>query len=289
MNIRNSFVSVPAHWAFGVALILSLAAIRHVLGSIPAVPMRVLLTSEAKFERTPDGTIWGHGLRQCRVASLPGRVFRGHDGGADRGCLAAIEPDVSRRPVQASTFCSLPSYSGLAGFCRHIASVHAAIGRALDDCPAVIVRSPSPIAYLTVRTVSSGGRAYGAHIVGRSGPGVLEWCIPSSAPRAAPSCGHLRSSGSSPRYATAVLFVTNQRFSASIRLAARLIRRRTSTLDDAAFGAESPRDSSVPFTLVTVGALDQPYKGTAVLLDAVAQLQRQGSNGAGAHRRRRPR
>ena len=34
VNIRNSFVSVPAHWAFGVALILSLAAIRHVLGSI---------------------------------------------------------------------------------------------------------------------------------------------------------------------------------------------------------------------------------------------------------------
>jgi hypothetical protein len=34
VNIRNSFVSVPAHWAFGIALILSLAAIRHVLGSI---------------------------------------------------------------------------------------------------------------------------------------------------------------------------------------------------------------------------------------------------------------
>lgn len=34
VNIRNSFVSVPAHWAFGVALILSLAAIRHVFGSI---------------------------------------------------------------------------------------------------------------------------------------------------------------------------------------------------------------------------------------------------------------
>jgi hypothetical protein len=34
VNIRNSFVSVPAHWAFGVALILSLAVIRHVLGSI---------------------------------------------------------------------------------------------------------------------------------------------------------------------------------------------------------------------------------------------------------------
>ena len=34
VNIRNSFVSVPAHWAFGVALILLLAAARHVFGSI---------------------------------------------------------------------------------------------------------------------------------------------------------------------------------------------------------------------------------------------------------------
>jgi len=34
VNIRNSFVSVPAHCAFGIALILALAAVRHVLTSI---------------------------------------------------------------------------------------------------------------------------------------------------------------------------------------------------------------------------------------------------------------
>ena len=39
-------------------------------------------------------------------------------------------------------------------------------------------------------------------------------------------------------------------------------------------GRRPPRESSMPFTLVTVGALDQPYKGTSVLLDAVAHLQR---------------
>jgi len=38
VNIRNSFVSVPAHWAFGIALIFSLAAIRHVLGAIFVSP-----------------------------------------------------------------------------------------------------------------------------------------------------------------------------------------------------------------------------------------------------------
>jgi hypothetical protein len=34
VNIRNSFVSVPAHCAFGVALVLMLAALRHVFTSI---------------------------------------------------------------------------------------------------------------------------------------------------------------------------------------------------------------------------------------------------------------
>jgi hypothetical protein len=38
VNIRNSFVSVPAHCAFGIALILALAAVRHVLTSIAGSP-----------------------------------------------------------------------------------------------------------------------------------------------------------------------------------------------------------------------------------------------------------
>ena len=38
VNVRNSFVSVPAHCAAGLALILALAAIRHVLESVVGRP-----------------------------------------------------------------------------------------------------------------------------------------------------------------------------------------------------------------------------------------------------------
>jgi hypothetical protein len=38
VNVRNSFVSVPAHCAFGVALILVLGTIRHVVGSVLCRP-----------------------------------------------------------------------------------------------------------------------------------------------------------------------------------------------------------------------------------------------------------
>jgi phosphatidyl-myo-inositol dimannoside synthase len=128
--------------------------------------MRVLLTSEAKFERTPDGTVWGAAAYGSAVWRRYLEVFSGV-------VMAARVAEVSQPSsgwVEASSpgieFCSLPLYSGLAGFCRRFPSVQAAIGQAVDDCPAVIVRSPSPIAYLAARQLSSSGRAYGAHIVG---------------------------------------------------------------------------------------------------------------------------
>jgi phosphatidylinositol alpha-1,6-mannosyltransferase len=49
-------------------------------------------------------------------------------------------------------------------------------------------------------------------------------------------------------------------------------------LDDSAFVPAQPlrRRDGVGATLITVASLDQPYKGIAVLLDAVAELHRSG-------------
>ena len=238
--------------------------------------MRVLLTSEAKFERTPDGTIWA-------AAAYASSVWRRYLDVFSGVMLAARIADVARPSagcVEASSpgiaFCSLPSYSGLAGFCRHVRSLHTAIGRALDDCPAVIVRSPSPIAYLTVRAVSSVARPYGAHIVGD--PDQVFSSGAFRHPLRAP-LRHVATSAQQKlaRHAAAVLFVTNHTLQRKYPTSGTAYSASDVTLDDAAFDPTSPRDCSVPFTLVTVGALDQPYKGTAVLLDAVAQLQRQGA------------
>jgi hypothetical protein len=38
MNVRNSFISVPAHFAAGVVVILLLGAMRHVSGSVLCRP-----------------------------------------------------------------------------------------------------------------------------------------------------------------------------------------------------------------------------------------------------------
>jgi hypothetical protein len=37
-NVRNSFISVPAHCAAGLAIVLALAMIRHVAGSVVCKP-----------------------------------------------------------------------------------------------------------------------------------------------------------------------------------------------------------------------------------------------------------
>ena len=235
--------------------------------------MRVLLTSEAKFERTPDGTVWGAAAYGNAMWRRYLEVFSGV-------VMAARVTDVSQPSsgcVEASgpgiDFCSLPPYSGLAGLCRHFPSVQAAIGQAVDDCPAVIVRSPSPIAYLTARHVSSSARAYGAHIVGD--PDQVFSSGAFSHPLRAP----LRQIATSAQVllsqrAIAVLFVTNETLQRKYPTRGKVYSASDVVLDDAAFWRRPPRESSMPFTLVTVGALDQPYKGTSVLLDAVAHLQR---------------
>src|SRR5689334_14053829 len=101
--------------------------------------MRVLLTTEARFERTPDGTIWGAAPNSsgawCRYLEVFSAVL----------VLARIADAQEPSPglVQASSpgidFCPLPTYSGASGLVRNGREVNAAIKHASRACPAVIV------------------------------------------------------------------------------------------------------------------------------------------------------
>jgi glycosyltransferase involved in cell wall biosynthesis len=235
--------------------------------------MRVLLTSEARFERAPDGTVWAAAAYSSAVWRRYLDVFA--------GVVVAARVATVARPssghVEASgsgiAFCELPSYSGLAGFLRHLGSVRTSIAQAIRSCPAVIVRSPSPIAYLTAAEVASGGRAYGAQIVGDPdqvfSPRVFHHPLRAPLRRFATTAQRQLS-----RRATAVLFVTNATLQRKYPTHGRAYAASDVVLDDAAYEDGAPRDRSAPFTLVTVGSLEQPYKGTAVLIDAVELLLR---------------
>jgi glycosyltransferase involved in cell wall biosynthesis len=239
--------------------------------------MRVLLTSEARFERTADGVIWGavpHGAPMWRryldvftSALLLARVS--DVSRPSPGCVETLAPGIE--------FCPLPPYAGLGGLLRHFGPVRAAVTRAIRDCDAVIVRSPSPVAFLTSGAVQAAGRPYAAQIVGDPDQVFTAGAVkhPLRIPlRRLATLAQQRLS----RDAAAVLFVTKRVLQAKYPTRGQAYSASDVSLDDSDFDAWSagrPRRGE-PFTLVTVASLDQPYKGTAVLLEALARLHRHG-------------
>ena len=241
--------------------------------------MRVLLTSEARFERTPDGQIWGppaYGrplwARYLDVFSrvmIAARVA--NVAVASPGCVAASSADVQ--------FCPLVPYSGLSGLLTNLARVRASVVAAVQDATAIIVRAPSPIAYLTSRAAARTRRPFGAEIVGDSDQVFSRGAF--HHPLRVPIRWVARSTQRQlSREAIAVLYVTSTVLQRRYPSHGQSYAASDAALDDLAFASEDRPEWRPPaeFVLVTVGGLDQPYKGTGVLLDAVHELRRRGAH-----------
>jgi glycosyltransferase involved in cell wall biosynthesis len=240
--------------------------------------MRVLLTSEARFERTPDGAVWGPAAYGRALWTRYLEVF-------SAVLIAARVRDVPKASpgaVEASTsnvqFCRLPCYSGVSGLVQNFGDVRRRVAAAMQISPAVIVRAPSPLAYLTGRAVADAGRPFAAEIVGDPdqvfSPGAFRHPL-----RLPIRCLATAAQRRLTRQAIAVLYVTREVLQRRYPSHGQTYAASDAALDDSAFGSEPPREWSPPasFVLVTVGALDQPYKGTAVLLDAVCRLRERGA------------
>jgi glycosyltransferase involved in cell wall biosynthesis len=238
--------------------------------------MRVLLTSEARFERTPDGTVWGGAAygralwtRYLDVFSAVVVVARVRDVRApSSGLVEASAPAVQ--------FCALPWYEGLSGLTYALPAVRGRLSRAFDEPIAAILRVPSSIAYLACRVASRAGRPFGAEIVGDPyqvfSPGAFRH------PFRLPIRGLATAAQKSlARHSVAALYVTREALQRRYPTHGAAFIASDVALDDAAFQHRRRRQwgASGEFVLVTVGALDQPYKGTAVLLRAVRQLRRE--------------
>jgi glycosyltransferase involved in cell wall biosynthesis len=237
--------------------------------------MRVLLTSEARFERTPDGVIWGppaYGralwtryLDVFSSVAITARVADVRE--ASSGCVKASLPDVQ--------FCPLIGYSGLSGLLENVPRLCASVAAAVQSASAIIVRAPSPTAYLTSRAAASAARPYAAEIVGDSDQvfsrGAFQHPLRVPIKWLAGSMQRRLS-----REAVAVLYVTSEVLQRRYPTCGQAYAASDAALDDLAFASEDRREwrSPAEFVLVTVGGLDQPYKGTGVLLEAVQHLRR---------------
>jgi phosphatidyl-myo-inositol dimannoside synthase len=238
--------------------------------------MRVLLTTEARFERTPDGTIWGAAPNSSSAWSRYLDVFS--------AVLVMARIADAREPapglVQASgpgiDFCPLPPHSGAGGLVRSGHAVNAAIKRMSRVCPAVIVRSPSIVAYLIARHMWALNRPYGTQIVGD--PDQVFSAGAFQHPLRVPfRCLATAAQKYVARHASVAMFVTSSALQRKYPTLGDVFCGSDVGLEDGSFVDQRPcvgRDKAV-FSLVTVAALDQPYKGVAVLLDAVRELRRE--------------
>jgi phosphatidylinositol alpha-1,6-mannosyltransferase len=235
--------------------------------------MQVLLTSDAKFERLPDGTIWGAAAYSQAMWARYLDVFSSVTIAARVTQVRELSAGLTRATGPGISFCELPLYSGLGGLVRRGTELRAAVRQALQVCPAVIVRSPSPTAYLVAQAMLRAGRPYAAQIVGDPdqvfSAGAFRHAFRVPLRHAATAAQKLLT-----RHAHAVMYVTTRTLQRKYPATGLVFSGSDVSLDDSAFAppraARSDRDA---FTLVTVATLDQPYKGTDVLLDAFASIR----------------
>ena len=131
--------------------------------------MRVLVTTEARFERTPDGSYWNVGWANYEFWRRYLDVF-------DHVCVLARARNVQEVPKNAMRadglnveVAPLPFYLGPWAFVRNYVPLRAAARRAIRPDDALIVRAPGPISGLVTNGVRHSDRPFGVEVVGDPG------------------------------------------------------------------------------------------------------------------------
>ena len=257
--------------------------------------MRVVICLEERYCRTPDGSVWTKGphsygfwKRYLAVFDQVRVVARVLDVPELTGRLTRVDgPDVECFPV--------PYYVGPAQFLRRAWAVRRAVRRSLCPTDAVIMRVSSLLAMILEPELYATGRPYGLEVIGDPydvfAPGVVEhplrpffrWWFARSLRR---QCA--RAAGTS--YVTRRIL--QERYPARSPLPGTsdvelddgaFVRHRQTLIESYSSVELTPPDilaaarSAVStyrwgaLRVVTVGSLEQPYKGVDVLLRAVAQ------------------
>jgi glycosyltransferase involved in cell wall biosynthesis len=255
--------------------------------------MKVLIATESRFDRTPDGNCWNVGSSGYEFWQRYLEVFD------EVRILGRVQdvPVAPQRAVRADgpgiSLVPLPYYLGPWAYLSKYGSLRRAARRAADTHDSVIIRTPGAAADLLVSAFGRSGRPYGAEVVGDPYdvfvPGgvrtvlrpILRWRMTNDIRR---QCAH----------ACAVAYVTagflQRRYPAAP--AAHVASYSCVDLTDDAFVSEPRGVSPTGGTrrIVFVGSLEQMYKAPDVLIDAVAAACARGGDlrltllGDGRHR-----
>ena len=241
--------------------------------------MEVIVSSEQRFQRTPDGSIWTPCMHEyeywCRYLEVFNRVrvvarVKALDGMPENRKLAG---------GSGVSFSPLPCYLGPREFLLKYHLVQKGARKALESKEAVILKLPSTISGRLAAELRRSRHPYGVEVVGDPydvfAPGAVQHPL-----RMLFRWWFTRETRKLIRRACASTFVTRSALQHRYPPDPGTFTTYYSSivLADIAF-SKGPRTVSPDkrrFRLVTVGSLAQLYKAPDVLIDAVAACLKEG-------------
>jgi glycosyltransferase involved in cell wall biosynthesis len=253
----------------------------------------VVIPIEERYYRIPDGSVWTRGAHAYSFWQRYLTVF-------DRVRVVARILEVSELTARATRVdgygvdCApVPYYVGPLQFLKRAWAVRGAVRRSLEATDAVIMRVSGTLANLLEPTLTATKRPYGLEVIGDPydvfAPGAVQnplrplfrWWFPYVLRR---QCSR----------AAGVAYVTERTLQNSYPCRAYSVGMSDVVLnedaivgsspvftthyssvelgnDDTIQGARNIHDQRKRFEIVTIGSLEQPYKGVDVLITAIAK------------------
>ena len=236
--------------------------------------MNLLLSLEHRFDRTPDGFVWTETSFPRSFYSPYLEIFDSVTVAARVRAVAAPTPSARRADGEGVSFHDVPYYVGPAAFLKKFREINRAIKSALGREDAVILRVGSQIASHLEPALHHSGRPYALEVL----------CDPYDA--FAPGCNahplrplfrtyFSRQMKRQCLRAPAVSYVTEQFLQSNYPAGSKACCAHYSDVElpaeAYASGGRTFCGEARTVKLVTVGSLDQLYKGVDVLIDAVRE------------------
>ncbi len=239
--------------------------------------MRLSITSDGRYLRTPDGAVWSDGALHYGVWSRYLDVFERVNVVARVAPIAAAHDKLRRADGDGVEFSDVPTYVGVWQYLKQASAVKRAARAAIRPDDAVMLNVPGNVASCVMKAIAP-GRPYGVH--------VISDCWDTFAPGAFkhPFRPYLRWALSrrlrhQVRNSSAALYVTSRTLQERYPSNGVMAGISDVDLPDDAFAA-APRVGFVnsgPITLMTLGTMATQFtKGHDILIDAVANLVQRG-------------
>jgi glycosyltransferase involved in cell wall biosynthesis len=243
--------------------------------------MDIVVSQEHRFDRTTDGRVWTQAAFPRSYYSEYLTVFEGVHVVARVRNVATPPAAAKRADGDGVSFRAVPYFVGPEEFLLRARAVGRAARNAIHQDDAVLLRVQSQIASMIEPMLHRTGRPYGLEVM----------CNPHEM-FASGANDHLlrpifqllfhRQMKKQCHRAPAVSYVTEQALQKIYPPAQDVasISYSDVELSADAYAAEPRRFDRVAdaFTIVTVGSLEQPYKGVDILIDSVAECVNAGLN-----------